>query len=157
VDELFQRLRSQGRKAFIPFITAGDPSLDATAALIRRLADAGASLIEIGFPYSDPIADGPVIQASYARALEHGIRADEVFECIREVRDQGSGIREQGVGSGDQESATTHDSALSTQYSVLGTDVPLVAMVSYSIVHRRGPAQFVEQAASAGFGGMIVP
>ena len=64
IDRLFQRLRSQGRKAFMPFLTAGDPDLTATAQFARILAGHGADLLEIGFPYSDPIADGPVIQAS---------------------------------------------------------------------------------------------
>src|SRR5437667_9601167 len=85
IDSLFQRLRSQGRKAFIPFVTAGDPDLSATSRLIEELARRGASLIEIGFPYSDPIADGPVIQASYTRALARGVRLDSIFGCIREL------------------------------------------------------------------------
>ena len=67
IDALFQRLRVQGRKAFMPFLTAGDPSLDMTTRLVQEVVNNGASLVEIGFPYSDPIADGPVIQASYTR------------------------------------------------------------------------------------------
>ncbi len=86
IDLLFRRLRSQGRKAFIPFITAGDPDLKATELLIPKLAESGASLIEIGFPYSDPIADGAVIQASYTRALDHGLRIDEVFSSIARMK-----------------------------------------------------------------------
>jgi tryptophan synthase alpha chain len=85
IDVLFQKLRSQGRKAFMPFVTAGDPDLSATARLVEELARRGASLIEIGFPYSDPIADGPVIQASYTRALAKGVRLDSIFSCIREL------------------------------------------------------------------------
>ncbi len=80
IDLLFRRLRSQGRKAFIPFITAGDPDLKATELLIPKLAESGASLIEIGFPYSDPIADGAVIQASYTRALDRGLRIDDILK-----------------------------------------------------------------------------
>ena len=74
IDALFQRLRGQGRKAFMPFLTAGDPDLSATRKLIHELAANGADLVEIGFPYSDPIADGPVIQASYTRALGKKIK-----------------------------------------------------------------------------------
>src|ERR1700736_4466865 len=85
IDELFQRLRSQGRRAFMPFVTAGDPDLAGTADLLHELAKHGANLIEIGFPYSDPIADGPVIQASYTRALAGGIRVGDIFACIRRV------------------------------------------------------------------------
>ena len=70
IDALFGRLKAEGRKAFIPFLTAGAPDVAGTVRLAHVLADAGASLIEIGFPYSDPIADGPVIQrASERRAL----------------------------------------------------------------------------------------
>jgi len=85
VDQQFSRLRSAGRKAFVPFITAGDPDLEFTAALIRELAARGSSLCEVGLPYSDPIADGPVIQASYTRALEAGIRLEGIWDMLRRV------------------------------------------------------------------------
>ena len=85
IDALFQRLRAQGRKAFMPFVTAGDPDLSGSVRLVEELARRGASLIEIGFPYSDPIADGPVIQASYTRALAGGVRVDNIFASIREL------------------------------------------------------------------------
>jgi tryptophan synthase alpha chain len=70
IDQLFDRLRRSGRKALMPFVTAGDPDLGFTAELIRRLVARGSSLCELGIPYTDPIADGPVIQASYTRALQ---------------------------------------------------------------------------------------
>jgi tryptophan synthase alpha chain len=82
IDQLFQRLRSQSKKAFIPFITSGDPDLKATESLIPKMAESGTSLIELGFPYSDPIADGAVIQASYTRALDNGLRIDDIFDCV---------------------------------------------------------------------------
>jgi tryptophan synthase alpha chain len=85
IDQLFRNLRSQGRKAFIPFITAGDPDLAFTAAALRELAARGASLCEVGIPYSDPIADGPVIQASYTRALAHKIKVHDILEMARGV------------------------------------------------------------------------
>src|SRR5262245_4723325 len=85
VDALFQRLRSQGRKAFLPFLTAGDPSLTATAELLRELARHVSGPIEVGFPYSDPIADGPVIQASYTRALDAGVNLNDIFATIRRL------------------------------------------------------------------------
>jgi tryptophan synthase alpha chain len=124
IDSLFARLRSQGRKAFIPFLTAGDPDLAATARLARTLAGHGAHLLEIGFPYSDPIADGPVIQASYTRALERGVRVEDIFAAVR-------------------------------QFDLAET--PLAAVVSYSLIHRRGAETFLAQAAAAGFSGAIVP
>lgn len=67
ISSTFERLRSEGRLAFMPFLTAGDPDLNVTVRLIRELGARGVDLIEVGFPYSDPIADGPVIQASYTR------------------------------------------------------------------------------------------
>jgi tryptophan synthase alpha chain len=125
IDSLFQRLRRERRKAFIPFVTAGDPNLDATAQVVRELVRRGASLVEVGFPYSDPIADGSVIQASYTRALGRGLRVADVFACARRLADW--------------------------------TNVPLVGMVSFSLVHHRGPERFLTEAQEAGFRGAIVP
>jgi tryptophan synthase alpha chain len=71
--------------AFMPFIAAGDPDLAMTARLVQGLSAAGADLIEVGFPYSDPIADGPVIQASYSRALAKHVKLKEIFKCITGV------------------------------------------------------------------------
>lgn len=85
IDDVFARLRAEGRKAFMPFLTAGDPSPAATVACARAMVQAGASLIEIGFPYSDPIADGPVIQASYTRALNQHIKLKDIFAEIGKV------------------------------------------------------------------------
>lgn len=73
-------------KAFIPFITCGDPDLDTTAALARTMAEAGADLIELGIPFSDPTAEGPVIQAANERALRGGVTADRIFEMVRQLR-----------------------------------------------------------------------
>src|SRR2546421_7686445 len=87
IDQLFARLKAERQKAFIPFITAGDPDLDATAKLVREVARRGASLIEIGFPYSDPIADGSVIQASYTRALAGGVTVDAIFGATRTLNE----------------------------------------------------------------------
>jgi tryptophan synthase alpha chain len=124
IDEVFRKLRGKREKAFIPFITAGDPDLQTTTAAVRELAVSGASLLEIGFPYSDPIADGPVIQASYTRALASGLRLDNILEWTRTL-------------------------------TVL--DVPLVAMVSYSLVYHRGPEPFLNDLVQAGYSGAIVP
>ena len=92
--------------------------------MIRVLAERGASLIEIGFPYSDPIADGAVIQASYTRALRHGLHLDDIFNWAQSI-------------------APT-------------LPAPLVAMASYSLVQRRGPGKFLDQAKASGFHGAIV-
>ncbi len=82
IDLLFQDLRRQQRRIIIPFITAGDPDLAFTAKLISELSHRGCPLIEIGIPYSDPIADGPVIQASYSRALARKIRLDQILQTL---------------------------------------------------------------------------
>lgn len=74
------------QKAFIPFLTCGDPDLETTAELIRAMADAGADLIELGIPFSDPTAEGPVIQAANARALAGGVTTDQIFDMVSDVR-----------------------------------------------------------------------
>jgi tryptophan synthase alpha chain len=85
IDQLFTQLRSANRKAFMPFITAGDPDLDFTAAVIRELAARGSNLCELGIPYSDPIADGPVIQASYTRALDKKIKLAHILKTLAAI------------------------------------------------------------------------
>jgi tryptophan synthase alpha chain len=85
IDELFNRLRAQGRKALMPFVTAGDPDLEFTAAVLRELVARGSHLCELGIPYSDPIADGPVIQESYTRALAKRIKLAGIFEMLAGV------------------------------------------------------------------------
>lgn len=82
----FQALGESGRKALIPFITAGDPSLDATARLIPALAAAGADVVELGVPFSDPMADGPTIQAASNRALERGASLTGILKLVSAVR-----------------------------------------------------------------------
>ncbi|MBW3541882.1 MAG: tryptophan synthase subunit alpha [Planctomycetes bacterium] len=123
----FAAARAQGRMAFMPFVAAGDPGLETTAALIRELSSRGVDLIEVGFPYSDPIADGPVIQAAYTRALGRGVRVAEIFETIRSV------------------------TAAEPQTA------PLVAMVSFAIMLRWGIDRFLDDSLHSGFAGLIVP
>ncbi|MCA9126372.1 MAG: tryptophan synthase subunit alpha [Planctomycetales bacterium] len=125
IDQRFDELRKAGKKAFIPFLTAGDPSLQLTARLLEQLDTCGSAIGEVGIPYSDPIADGPVIQASYTRALDSGIRIKDIFRTIGEVTPK--------------------------------LKMPLVSMVSYSIIQRIGSEQFVNDALVAGFAGAIVP
>ena len=125
IDDCFSQLRQQQKKAFIPFITAGDPSLEVTQQLILALQQAGCACVELGIPYSDPIADGPVIQDSYARALNSGIRLADILSSVAGLRGQ---LR-----------------------------IPLISMVSYSIVQRVGMEEFVSDSLKAGFSGSIVP
>ena len=85
VDDLFANLRANNTKALMPFLTAGDPNIETTAAILREIGSAGANLCEVGVPYSDPIADGPVIQASYQRALDNKFRLQDVFDLGDQV------------------------------------------------------------------------
>lgn len=85
VSEQFQLLRDRQQCALIPFVTAGDPDLETTAQALRCLDQAGADLIELGVPYSDPLADGPVIQAAATRALQKGTTLDKVLALIKTV------------------------------------------------------------------------
>ena len=73
-------------KAFIPFITCGDPDLETTAAVVRAAVENGADLIELGIPFSDPTAEGPVIQGANLRALNGGVTTDQIFSFVRELR-----------------------------------------------------------------------
>ena len=73
-------------KAFIPFITCGDPDLETTAAAVRAAVENGADLIELGIPFSDPTAEGPVIQGANLRALQGGVTTDDIFQLVRELR-----------------------------------------------------------------------
>lgn len=127
IDALFTRLRADRRAAFMPFVTAGDPDLAFTRELLPAAADAGADLFEVGFPFSDPIADGPVIQASYTRALDKQLKLADVFAALKDV------------------SARPN------------WNTPLVAMASYSLMHRKGPAAFIDLAKASGVSGAVVP
>ncbi|QDT55681.1 Tryptophan synthase alpha chain [Caulifigura coniformis] len=125
ISQAFARAKAEGRTAFMPFVTAGDPDVAATIRLVQSLAAEKVDLIEIGFPYSDPIADGPVIQASYTRALNAGITIDRILDAFRALDKQGM--------------------------------PPMIPMVSYAIVMRRGVERFLKEAVAAGFSGLIIP
>ena len=85
-EQKFTELKSSGRKALVPFITAGDPSLECTVPVMHALVAAGADVIELGVPFSDPMADGPVIQRSSERALARGAGLGYVLDCVRSFR-----------------------------------------------------------------------
>lgn len=124
VDQLFTDLRAQNQKALMPFFTAGDPDIATTAAVIKAAQSAGANLCEVGIPYSDPVADGPVIQASYQRSLDAGFKLQHALDMASNLAD---------------------------------VSMPLVTMISYSIVYRVGLEKYVQQAKAAGYAGAIVP
>jgi len=128
IDQAFSELRASGRKALMPFLTAGDCDIETTEALLRTLDEVGVDICEVGVPYSDPIADGPVIQASYQRALSQGFKVSDLMAMGRRLR------------SGPQ-----------------AISMPLVTMVSYSILLRIGIESYVRQAIEGGYSGAIVP
>lgn len=85
IDQLFSKLRSENKKAFMPFVTAGDPNLEFTSEVLQRLSNVGCHLCEVGIPYSDPIADGPTIQASYTRALDKKVKLPSILEMLKQT------------------------------------------------------------------------
>lgn len=125
IQQSFDAARARGDLAVMPFLPAGYPNLDATAALLPAMEACGASLIEVGFPFSDPVADGPVIQEAFTYALAKKVRVADVFATVRAARSSVS--------------------------------IPMVGMLSYSIVFRYGVERFVADAKSAGLDGLIVP
>ncbi|MGP9798106.1 tryptophan synthase subunit alpha [Halomonas sp. 86] len=86
IDQRFSELKQQGRKALIPYITAGDPAPQYTVGFMHALVEAGADVIELGVPFSDPMADGPVIQKACERALKQGTRLVDVLDMVAEFR-----------------------------------------------------------------------
>lgn len=122
----FAELRAARAKTLLPFLTAGYPDLETTASLLGAFEARGVRVCELGIPFSDPIADGPTIQASYTEALAAGINCEAIFEMVR-------------------------------GYRAGGGRMALLAMVSYSIVFRRGPDEYFAAAKHAGFDGVIIP
>jgi tryptophan synthase alpha chain len=125
ITETFSDLRRRRRIGLVAFIPAGYPDLATTAAVLPALEAGGASVIEVGFPFSDPIADGPTIQATFTDALARKVKVADIFSTVASVRDR--------------------------------VAIPMVAMISYSIVFRYGVERFIAAAKSAGFDGLILP
>ena len=86
LSETFARLKKEGRAAFVPFITAGDPNMETSFAILEKLPQAGADVIELGMPFTDPMADGPAVQASSVRALASGASMVKVLEMVKKFR-----------------------------------------------------------------------
>lgn len=125
VSDCFKSLHNRSQCALIPFITAGDPDLQTTAEALRVLDKSGADMIELGVPYSDPLADGPTIQAAATRALQGGVRLDDVLEMVKDV-------------------APT-------------IQAPLILFTYYNPILNRGIEAFLQQIASVGVRGLVVP
>ncbi|MFH1799083.1 MAG: tryptophan synthase subunit alpha [Candidatus Omnitrophota bacterium] len=86
IDETFRRLKKEGKTAFIPYVTAGDPDIDTSKEIVRSLASSGADIIELGIPFSDPLADGPTIQRAVQRSLKNHCSVGKVFEMVKDLR-----------------------------------------------------------------------
>ena len=125
IDRAFADLATAGRKGLLPYVTAGLPDLQTTERILYGLADAGVTAVELGFPYSDPIADGPTIQSSFTRVLESGIHVKDILAMVKRFRQR--------------------------------CELPLLGMLSYSIVHRIGLEAFLRQSKEAGIDGLILP
>ncbi|MDX1803293.1 MAG: tryptophan synthase subunit alpha [Alcanivorax sp.] len=87
IESCFERLCADNRKALIPYVTAGDPGKDVTVPLMHAMVEAGADIIELGVPFSDPMADGPVIQLACERALAHNTSTRDILEMVRQFRE----------------------------------------------------------------------
>lgn len=122
----FAAARAQNKKLLCPFLTAGYPSLDATPRLLLAAQQGGAGVVELGIPFSDPVADGPVISASYTHALANGITVDQCLASVAAARK-------------------------------LGVTIPILAMVSFSIIFKRGTTEFANACQAAGVDGLVLP
>jgi tryptophan synthase alpha chain len=128
ISKRFAELRASGELGIIAYITAGDPSLDATLKFVLALAEAGADIIELGIPFSDPLADGPTIQRASERALKAGTTLAGVIDLVRRIR----------------ESKST------------ASQVPLVLFGYYNPIFQMGVEKFAAAASSAGADGVLV-
>ncbi|SOC54549.1 tryptophan synthase subunit alpha [Ornithinimicrobium cerasi] len=90
LDEVFSRCRDEGRAALVAYLPAGYPDLAASVAAVRVLAEAGADIVEVGVPYTDPLMDGPVVQRAATAALKNGFRLSQVFDVVRAVAEAGA-------------------------------------------------------------------
>lgn len=125
IDDALSSLAAAGKKGLLPYVTAGLPDLNTTERILEALAAEGVTAVELGFPYSDSIADGPVIQNSFTRALERGIRVRNILAMVARFRKR--------------------------------CELPLLGMLSFSIVHRIGQERFIGMCRDAGIDGLILP
>jgi tryptophan synthase alpha chain len=127
IGKRFAQLKSDKRAGLVAYFSAGDPDLATSYELLKGMPAAGADLIELGMPFTDPMADGPAIQLAGQRALKAGMTVDKTFDMVRRFRKE----------TGDD-------------------DTPILLMGYYNLVYQRGPALFCKQAADAGVDGFIL-
>jgi len=130
IDDTFSSARKNNRKLLCPFFTAGYPTLEATPHLLLAAQQAGAGVIELGIPFSDPVADGPVVQASYTHALAGGTTVNKALATVAAARKGINGV---------------------------ALTIPVVAMVSYSIIFKRGTREFAALCLENGLDGVVLP
>lgn len=135
IDRCFVKLRERRDKALVCFLTSGDPSFAVTAQLVNEIVRSGADIVELGVPFSDPLADGPSIQASSFRALQAGATVRGVLDNVREIR----GLLRQAQHAQAE-----------------AQDTPIVLMTYFNPVQRYGLSRFAADAASAGADGVIM-
>ena len=126
IDLTLSKLREAGQPALVPFITTGFPDIPTSESLARAILDSGADMLELGVPFSDPLADGPTIQMTNYRALQNGVTLARCIEAVKNLRDR-------------------------------GVDSPLIFLGYYNPYLRYGLEKFLDDAASAGLDGIIVP
>jgi tryptophan synthase alpha chain len=155
-----QDTRPAPRKAFIAFVTGGDPSLEHSERYIRALVEGGADLIEIGVPFSDPIAEGPVIQEANLRALAAGTTLDGIFELVRSLR-RGGGVQTQARSlRQEREAQTSAQTSLPAHTQTPARaplQIPIVLLTYLNPVHHYGYQAFFATCAEAGVDGIIIP
>lgn len=139
IDRCFEELRAQGDKALVCFLTSGDPDFETTAKLVTQIARCGADIVELGVPFSDPLADGPSIQASSFRALERGATVRRVLDNVREIR-----------------TGTSAGTLCTRRGAITGCEVPIVLMTYFNPVQKYGLDAFAADAAEAGADGVIM-
>lgn len=125
IDKALSSLAAANRKGLLPYVTAGLPDLATSERILEALAAEGVTAVELGFPYSDSIADGPVIQNSFTRVLERGVRVRDILAMVARFRKR--------------------------------CELPLLGMLSFSIVYRIGPERFLGMCRDAGIDGLILP
>ena len=138
IDTPFAKLRDAGRTAVIPYIACGDPYADATVDIMLALAAGGADVIELGVPFSDPMADGPVIQRSSERALKHHVGLKDVLAMVREFRTLATGgfaMAPDGSKAGACGSvASASDSTLKPEVSELAMLLAMMSICRWSTI-----------------------
>lgn len=126
ISTRFAALKAQGRAGLVAYFSAGDPDLETSYRILKGMPAAGADLIELGMPFTDPMADGPSVQLAGQRALKAGITVDATFDMVRRFRQEGD------------------------------NDTPILLMGYYNLVYQRGPERFCREAAQAGVDGFIL-